>query len=86
MVTSTGSQESIHHLQIAGVYHLVRNVVRGDQVAHGKLDPKIYLKAAAKAGVSTEDCAAFEDSDLGTLAAVRSGAITVQVLDLKQPS
>jgi beta-phosphoglucomutase-like phosphatase (HAD superfamily) len=86
VATSTGTENAFHHLQIAGIYDLTSDVVGGDQVTHGKPDPEIYLKAAVKAGVCAEDCAAFEDSDPGTLAAVRSGATTVQVPDLKQPS
>jgi len=58
----------------------------GEQVENGKPDPEIYLKAAALAGYEPGDCAAFEDSDPGTLAAVRSGALTVQVPDLRPPS
>ena len=32
------------------------------------------------------DCASFEDSDASTLAAMRSGLLTVQVPDLRPPS
>ena len=59
-------------------------VVGGEQVERGKPDPEIYCKAAALANHDSHNCAAFEDSDAGTLAAVRSGALTVQV-DLRAP-
>ena len=86
VATSTRTQHALHHLQKAGIYDLVTHVVGGDQVSHGKPEPEIYLKAAATAGFDAQVCAAFEDSDPGTLAAVRSGATTVQVPDLKPPS
>ena len=63
-----------------------RQVLGGEQVEHGKPDPEIYCKAAALVGHDPHKCAAFEDSDAGTLAAVRSGALTVQVPDLRPPS
>ena len=86
VATSTRTQRALHHLQKAGIYDLVTHVVGGDQVSLGKPEPEIYLKAAATAGFDAQDCAAFEVSDPGTLAAVRSGATTVQVPDLKPPS
>lgn len=86
VATSTRTAHAQLHLQKAGIYDLITYVVGGDQVAKGKPEPEIYLKAAATAGFNAENCAAFEDSDPGTLAAVRSGATTVQVPDLKPPS
>ncbi|XXK31703.1 HAD family hydrolase [Rhodobacteraceae bacterium nBUS_24] len=86
VATSTRTQHALQHLQKAGIYDLITHVVGGDQVTLGKPEPEIYLKAAATAGFDANDCAAFEDSDPGTLAAVRSGATTVQVPDLKPPS
>ena len=86
VATSTRTDHALHHLQKAGIYDLITHVVGGDQVTLGKPEPEIYLKAAATAGFDANDCAAFEDSDPGTLAAVRSGATTVQVPDLKPPS
>ena len=86
VATSTSTSKAMHHLQKAGIYDLLTHVVGGDQVSLGKPEPEIYLKAAATAGFDAQDCAAFEDSDPGTLAAVRSGATTVQVPDLKPPS
>lgn len=86
VATSTRTDHALQHLQKAGISDLVTHVVGGDQVTLGKPEPEIYLKAAATAGFDAQDCAAFEDSDPGTLAAVRSGATTVQVPDLKPPS
>ena len=86
VATSTSTSKAMHHLQKAGIYDLLTHVVGGHQVSLGKPEPEIYLKAAATAGFDAKVCAAFEDSDPGTLAAVRSGATTVQVPDLKPPA
>ena len=61
-------------------------MVTGDQIAHGKPAPDIYLEAARRLGVAPERCAAFEDSDAGTLSASRAGMTTFQVPDMKPPS
>lgn len=63
-----------------------RVIVTGDEIAHGKPAPDIYLEAARRLGVAPERCAAFEDSDAGTLSASRAGMTTFQVPDMKPPS
>lgn len=63
-----------------------RIMVTGDEVAHGKPAPDIYLEAARRLGVAPTRCAAFEDSDAGTLSASRAGMIVFQVPDMKPPS
>jgi len=61
-------------------------MVTGDEIAHGKPAPDIYLEAARRLGVAPARCAAFEDSDAGTLSASRAGMTTFQVPDMKPPS
>lgn len=86
VATSTRTDIAQAHLADAGLLPFVTIVVGGDQVAEGKPAPETYLTAASRMNTDITKCVAFEDSDLGTLAAVRSGALTVQVPDLKQPS
>lgn len=50
-----------------------------DDVAHGKPDPEIYLKAIARLGAAPHDCVVLEDSSNGALAGKRSGAYTIAV-------
>src|SRR5690606_34950539 len=38
-------------------------MVTGDEIAHGKPAPDIYLEAARRLGIAPARCAAFEDSD-----------------------
>jgi len=63
-----------------------RVMVTGDEIAHGKPAPDIYLEAARRLWISPEQCAAFEDSDAGTLSARRAGMTVFQVPDMKTPS
>ena len=62
------------------------HVVGGDAVARGKPAPDIYLAAAERLGVAPGACAAFEDSEAGTRAALSAGMRVVQVPDLVKPS
>ena len=86
VATSTPTDIAVANLKMAGLFDYIKAVLGGEQVENGKPNPEIYLKAAGLAGHDACECAAFEDSDPGTLAAVRSGALTVQVPDLRPPS
>lgn len=86
VATSTRTDSAEAHLQKAGLRSYFAAVIGGDQVVKGKPSPDIYHKAAAVLTVETSSCAAFEDSDPGTLAAIASGAVVVQVPDVNPPS
>ena len=86
VATSTRTTRAKEHLKTSGIDHYFQSVTGGDQVTLGKPNPEIYHAAAASISLSASDCAAFEDSDPGTSAAVASGAITVQVPDINAPA
>ncbi len=48
-------------------------IVSADDVTHGKPDPEIFLKAAARLGVPPERCVVVEDAPAGIEAARRGG-------------
>jgi HAD superfamily hydrolase (TIGR01509 family) len=50
-----------------------------EDVTHGKPHPEIYLKAAEKLGIATENMLVLEDSETGTKAAAEAGAFVVSV-------
>ena len=52
-------------------------VVGGDDVAHGKPAPDIFLRCAELLGVPPERCAVIEDSANGVLAARRAGMAAI---------
>jgi beta-phosphoglucomutase family hydrolase len=60
-------------------------IVGGNDVANGKPDPEVFLKAAARMGVSPSRCLVFEDTPAGIKAAFRAGmhcvAITTTLTD-----
>jgi HAD superfamily hydrolase (TIGR01509 family) len=53
--------------------------VAGDEVAHGKPAPDMFLRAAAELGVAPARCAAIEDSPPGVAAALAAGMRTVAI-------
>lgn len=48
-------------------------IVGGDEVAHGKPAPDVYLTAITRLGVAAADCLAVEDSGPGCVAALNAG-------------
>ncbi|TCL09361.1 HAD superfamily hydrolase (TIGR01509 family) [Shimia isoporae] len=83
VVTSTVSRVAQKKLSKAGLDEFFRGVVAGDEVIANKPDPEPYLRGAAVLGLEASECAAFEDSDVGTTAARRAGCLTYQVPDLR---
>ena len=59
--------------------------VTKEEVKNGKPNPEVFLKAAAKLGVSSSNCVVLEDSILGIQAAHSAGAIPIMVVDLIEP-
>ncbi len=86
VATSTHRKVAVDKLTKAGVAHFFREIVGGDMVANGKPAPDLYLKAAAAAGVSPENCLALEDSGPGVRAAHAAGCAAVLIPDMKPPT
>ncbi|WP_255508369.1 HAD family phosphatase [Nocardia sp. CS682] len=53
--------------------------VCGDEVALGKPEPDVYLRAAQLLGVDPRDCVAVEDSPTGTRAAQAAGCAVIVI-------
>lgn len=66
-------------LEAIGLTGAFDAVLGGDDVAKGKPEPDIYLKAADALGIPPGQCIAIEDSPIGIAAAVASGAYTIAV-------
>lgn len=60
-------------------------IVGGDEVAHGKPAPDIFLEAARRLHVPPTNCIALEDSENGVRAAHAAGMRVIMVPDLKLP-
>ena len=66
-------------LEIIDVDHLFEIIVGMEDVAHGKPDPELFLKAAALLGIPPQNCLVYEDGDLGLQAAQRAGMGCIDV-------
>jgi HAD superfamily hydrolase (TIGR01509 family) len=66
-------------LEKAGVREDFTITVSGEEVAHGKPAPDVYLAAARKLGVEPVDAAAVEDSTNGLRSAAAAGMLVVAV-------
>ena len=60
-----------------GCGRLFETIVTGDDVAHGKPDPEVFLLAASRLGVPPPCCVVIEDAAAGIEAARRAGMASV---------
>lgn len=81
-VASNGRAEDVRGLlERAGMLHLFDVIVTIDDVEAGKPDPAPYLLAAQRLGVAASAVVAFEDSPVGSQAAVGAGCTVVGIND-----
>ncbi len=76
------SSERAHADEILIQLHLrdkVHAIAAGNEVAHGKPAPDIYLLAAQRLGIPPSKCLALEDSGPGSQAAVAAGMLTIAI-------
>ncbi len=86
VATSTARERAIYKLKVAGVEARFETFAGGDEVAHGKPAPDIFLLASERLGVPPGECLVFEDSDPGVLAARAARMRVVVIPDQKPPS
>lgn len=86
LATSTETPQALIKLTNAGISEYFDAVIGGDQVAHSKPAPDIFLKAAQAFNVLPEHCLVLEDSENGVNAAINAGMQVVQIPDLVEPS
>jgi HAD superfamily hydrolase (TIGR01509 family) len=86
IATSTSRRRALYKLNLAGVPGTIETLAGGDEVAHGKPAPDLFLLAAERLGIPPVECLAFEDSDPGVLAARAAGMRVVIIPDQKRPS
>lgn len=75
------SSSSVSFIELAmdyiGVKQYFHVINSGENVAHSKPAPDIYLDTAKRLGVSPGECIVLEDSENGTIAAVSAGMTCV---------
>jgi HAD superfamily hydrolase (TIGR01509 family) len=83
VATSTHRTLAETTLEVTGLSRYFRAVVGGDEVKRGKPHPEIYLAAMARLGISPAQSLAFEDTSVGTDAALAAGLTVVLVPELR---
>lgn len=79
---TTNTERDLADRSIAAVgKHYFVGSVTGDEVAHPKPAPDMYLKAAQMAGADPQDCLVFEDSTNGMTGAVKAGCVVIALSD-----
>jgi HAD superfamily hydrolase (TIGR01509 family) len=86
VATSTVNELARHKLAQAGVLEYFSVVVGGDEIAHGKPAPDIFLLAAARLHQHAADCAVLEDSGPGIRGAHAAGMVPILVPDGRSPA
>lgn len=82
LATSTGRRLCDHKLGSSGLARFLPERVCGDEVAQGKPEPDIYLKAAGQIGLPPAGLLVLEDSENGLRAAMAAGCRTAHIPDI----
>ena len=86
-VASSSPREIIKaNLDRVGVLDYFEVIVAGEEVAHGKPSPDIFLKAAELLKLPPEDCYVFEDSLNGMRAGAAAKCAAVMIPDQVAPT
>ncbi|WP_294580267.1 HAD family phosphatase [uncultured Thomasclavelia sp.] len=72
-------------LKNAAITEYFDDSICGDEVAHGKPNPEIFLTACQKLGVTPQEALVLEDSEAGILAAYNGNIDVICVPDMKYP-
>ncbi len=68
----SSSKNCLHILQRAGIDVLFEVIITGNDIKKGKPDPDVFLLAAQRLGLKSEECLVLEDAVLGIEAACRA--------------
>lgn len=77
--SSTHRENILTILGVLGFEGLFGGMVTSEDVSHGKPDPEVFLKAAAKTGKAPQNCIVFEDAFAGIEAGKAGGMKVVGV-------
>jgi HAD superfamily hydrolase (TIGR01509 family) len=86
VATSTRRDRAERKLVHAGLRDRFAALVGGDEIAHGKPAPDIFIAAAGRIGQAPGHCLVLEDSEPGVRAALAAGMTPIMVPDLHPPS
>ena len=80
LATTASKKNTMDILRYFDVEHLFEIVITQENTKKLKPDPECYLLAMEYAGIRAEHTIIFEDSEVGLLAAKRSGAYPIHIL------
>jgi HAD superfamily hydrolase (TIGR01509 family) len=86
VATSTGNPTARLRLEQTGLLRYFSVVVAGNEIAHGKPAPDIYLEAIRRLGIDASASFALEDSPAGVQSAHAAGLRVIMVPDLLPPT
>lgn len=86
VATSTRGERARIKLARSGIDGYFAQVVTSSDVIHAKPAPDLYLLAAQRLGIPSEECIALEDSEFGVRAASAAGMRVIQIPDLVPPT
>lgn len=86
LATSSKRSDAVEQLTRLGMIDYFETVTCGEDAARSKPDPDIYLVACQSLGLGPGVCAAVEDSPNGVRSAHASGAYTILVPDVIEPT
>ncbi|MFQ5998317.1 MAG: HAD family hydrolase, partial [Candidatus Bathyarchaeia archaeon] len=73
LATLSARKEALHFVSALGLEASLDLILAREDVKQGKPNPEIYLLAAQKLGVATQECIVIEDSSNGVRAAIDAG-------------
>ncbi|CCK20801.1 HAD family hydrolase [Lactococcus laudensis] len=77
VASSSPKHEIVRAMTELGLVDYFEVLVSGEEVAHSKPAPDVFLAAAERLGVSAQDTIIIEDTKNGSLAARRAGAYVI---------
>jgi beta-phosphoglucomutase len=86
VATSARRADAVELLGPLGLLDRFTAVVTVEDVARGKPDPEVYLRAAQRIGATPEACLVFEDAIVGVQAARTAGMRAVGVATAYEPA
>lgn len=77
VASSSPKADILQSLEALGIIDCFDQIVSGEEVAHSKPAPDVYLAASRQLGFDSKNCLAFEDTKNGSLSAKRAGMYVV---------
>lgn len=85
VATATQRERTFLYLNKINLLNYFDAVICGDMVTNGKPEPDIYITAATELCLTSNQCAAFEDSPNGIKSAYSAGCHAIMIPDMTPP-